>query len=106
MPKKCDRAAGAIRIAQSNAERAGVTQAIQAACQAVSAIEPPAAEKLRRLMNKAQFVQSHALSFFHLSAPDLVFGFDSDPATPMPPERPAATLAAPVAMSSWSASRR
>jgi NAD-reducing hydrogenase large subunit len=42
---------------------------------------PPAAEKLRRLMNKAQFIQSHALSFFHLSAPDLLLGFDSDPAT-------------------------
>jgi NAD-reducing hydrogenase large subunit len=41
---------------------------------------PPAAEKLRRLMNHAQFVQSHALSFFHLSSPDLLLGFDSDPA--------------------------
>ena len=27
---------------------------------------PPAANKLRRLMNLGQFVQSHALSFFHL----------------------------------------
>ena len=42
---------------------------------------PPAAEKLRRLMNWAQYVQSHALSFFHLSAPDLLLGMDSDPAT-------------------------
>src|SRR5436305_11447035 len=41
---------------------------------------PPAAEKLRRLMNLAQIVQSHALSFFHLSAPDLLLGWDSDPA--------------------------
>jgi NAD-reducing hydrogenase large subunit len=40
---------------------------------------PPPAEKLRRLMNLAQFVQSHALSFFHLSAPDLVLGWDSPP---------------------------
>lgn len=40
---------------------------------------PPAAEKLRRLMNLAQIVQSHALSFFHMSAPDLLLGFDSDP---------------------------
>jgi NAD-reducing hydrogenase large subunit len=40
---------------------------------------PPAAEKLRRLMNLAQIVQSHALSFFHLSAPDLLLGFDSPP---------------------------
>ncbi len=41
---------------------------------------PPAAEKLRRLMNLAQIIQSHALSFFHLSAPDLLLGWDSDPA--------------------------
>jgi NAD-reducing hydrogenase large subunit len=38
---------------------------------------PPAAEKLRRLMNLAQIVQSHALSFFHLSSPDLLLGFDA-----------------------------
>jgi NAD-reducing hydrogenase large subunit len=41
---------------------------------------PPAAVKLRRLMNLAQIVQSHALSFFHLSSPDLLLGFDSPPA--------------------------
>lgn len=41
---------------------------------------PPAAEKLRRLMTLAQWVQSHALSFFHLSSPDFILGFDSDPA--------------------------
>lgn len=41
---------------------------------------PPAADLLRRLMNLAQIVQSHALSFFHLSGPDLLLGFDSDPA--------------------------
>src|SRR6516164_2719390 len=41
---------------------------------------PPAAEKLRRLMNLGQFVQSHALSFFHLSAPDLLLGWDTPPA--------------------------
>jgi NAD-reducing hydrogenase large subunit len=40
---------------------------------------PPAAEKLRRLMNLAQIVQSHALSFFHLSSPDLLLGLDSPP---------------------------
>jgi NAD-reducing hydrogenase large subunit len=39
---------------------------------------PPAAEKLRRLMNLGQIVQSHALSFFHLSAPDLILGWDGD----------------------------
>ncbi|MBD2445745.1 Ni/Fe hydrogenase subunit alpha [Nostoc sp. FACHB-152] len=42
---------------------------------------PPVAEKLRRLMNLAQIIQSHALSFFHLSAPDLLLGMDSNPAT-------------------------
>jgi NAD-reducing hydrogenase large subunit len=41
---------------------------------------PPAAVKLRRLINLAQIVQSHALSFFHMSAPDLLLGFDADPA--------------------------
>ncbi len=41
---------------------------------------PIAAEKLRRLMNLAQFTQSHALSFFHLSSPDFLLGWDSDPA--------------------------
>ncbi|MEM7593890.1 MAG: Ni/Fe hydrogenase subunit alpha [Cyanobacteria bacterium P01_A01_bin.83] len=40
---------------------------------------PPAAEKLRRLMNLGQIIQSHALSFFHLSAPDLLLGMDSNP---------------------------
>jgi NAD-reducing hydrogenase large subunit len=41
---------------------------------------PPAAEKLRRLMHYAQLVQSHALSFFLLSGPDLLLGMESDPA--------------------------
>ena len=42
---------------------------------------PPTAEKLRRLMNWGQLVQSHALSFFHLSGPDLLLGMESDPTT-------------------------
>jgi NAD-reducing hydrogenase large subunit len=42
---------------------------------------PPAADKLRRLMNLGQIVQSHALSFFHLSAPDFLLGWDTPPAT-------------------------
>ncbi|WP_338440998.1 Ni/Fe hydrogenase subunit alpha [Synechococcus elongatus IITB4] len=41
---------------------------------------PPAAENLRRMMNLAQIIQSHALSFFHLSSPDFLLGWDSDPA--------------------------
>ncbi|MGA2245615.1 MAG: Ni/Fe hydrogenase subunit alpha [Verrucomicrobiota bacterium] len=40
---------------------------------------PPAADKLRRLMNLGQFIQSHALSFFHLSAPDFLLGWDTPP---------------------------
>jgi NAD-reducing hydrogenase large subunit len=39
------------------------------------------AERLRRLIQLGQFISSHALSFFHLSAPDFLLGFDSDPAT-------------------------
>ncbi|MBK6846368.1 MAG: Ni/Fe hydrogenase subunit alpha [Proteobacteria bacterium] len=42
---------------------------------------PPAAVAQRRLANYAQLLQSHALSFFHLSGPDLLLGFDADPAT-------------------------
>lgn len=41
----------------------------------------PAARKLRELAHYAQIVQSHALSFFYLSAPDLLLGMNSDPAT-------------------------
>ncbi len=38
----------------------------------------PAAEKLRRLMHLGQVLQSHALHFYYLASPDLLFGFDSD----------------------------
>ena len=38
----------------------------------------PTAEKVRRLMHYGQILQSHALHFFHLCSPDLLFGFDSD----------------------------
>ncbi len=38
----------------------------------------PSADKLRRLMHYGQILQSHALHFFHLASPDLLFGFDSD----------------------------
>jgi NAD-reducing hydrogenase large subunit len=40
----------------------------------------PTAEKIRRLMHYGQTLQSHALHFFHLVSPDLLFGFDADPA--------------------------
>jgi NAD-reducing hydrogenase large subunit len=37
----------------------------------------PTAEKMRRLMHYGQMYQSHALHFFHLASPDLLFGFDA-----------------------------
>ncbi len=40
----------------------------------------PTAEKLRRLMHYGQTFQSHALHFFYLASPDLLFGFEADPA--------------------------
>jgi len=36
------------------------------------------ADKIRRLMHFGQTLQSHALHFFHLCSPDLLFGFDDD----------------------------
>jgi NAD-reducing hydrogenase large subunit len=36
---------------------------------------------MRRLMHYGQMFQSHALHFFYLASPDLLFGFDSDPAS-------------------------
>ncbi|HLH08368.1 MAG TPA: Ni/Fe hydrogenase subunit alpha [Terriglobales bacterium] len=52
------------------------------ACEAIMAVRiPPAARNLRELLHCAQYVQSHALSFFYLSAPDFLLGMDSDPAS-------------------------
>ena len=42
---------------------------------------PPAAKKLRELMQMAQYIHSHSLHFFFLAAPDLVLGPDADPST-------------------------
>ncbi len=50
------------------------------ACDAILAVRIPlAAENLRRLMNLGQIIQSHALSFFHLSAPDFLLGWETPP---------------------------
>ncbi|MCC5932966.1 MAG: Ni/Fe hydrogenase subunit alpha [Candidatus Cyclonatronum sp.] len=38
---------------------------------------PPAAFKLRKLLHYAQMFQSHALHFFYLASPDLLFGLDA-----------------------------
>ncbi len=51
------------------------------ACDALLGVRIPGpAVKIRRLLNCGSFIESHALSFFHLSSPDLLLGFDSDPA--------------------------
>jgi len=51
------------------------------ACDAIMAVKiPETAARLRELMHCGQFVQSHALSFFHLSSPDILLGMDYDPA--------------------------
>ena len=51
------------------------------ACEAIMSIEiPPTAAKLRRALNLAQTIQSHALSFFYLASPDLLLGMDAHPA--------------------------
>ncbi|HWQ52108.1 MAG TPA: Ni/Fe hydrogenase subunit alpha [Bryobacteraceae bacterium] len=50
------------------------------ACDAIMAVRiPETAVKLRKIMNLAQIVQSHALSFFYLASPDLLLGMDADP---------------------------
>jgi NAD-reducing hydrogenase large subunit len=52
------------------------------ACEAIMSVRiPHTAAQLRRMLNLAQMIQSHALSFFYLSSPDLLLGMESDPAT-------------------------
>ncbi len=51
------------------------------ACDQILAVQiPRTATLLRRAINLGQIIQSHALSFFYLSAPDLVLGMDTNPA--------------------------
>lgn len=51
------------------------------ACDQIVGVTPAkTAVMLRRLMHMGQIIQSHALNFFHLSSPDFLLGFDSDPA--------------------------
>jgi NAD-reducing hydrogenase large subunit len=51
------------------------------ACESIMSVQiPHTAAQLRRMLNLAQTVQSHALSFFYLSSPDLLLGMDADPA--------------------------
>ena len=50
------------------------------ACDNLLAVRPPkAARNIRRVVNLAQIIQSHALNFYHLSTPDFVYGFDASP---------------------------
>ena len=50
------------------------------ACDSILGVTiPETAAKLRRIMNLAQIIQSHALSFFYLASPDLLLGMDSNP---------------------------
>ena len=51
------------------------------ACDEILSVRiPMSAELLRRLMHMGQIIQSHALSFFFLSSPDFLLGFDYEPA--------------------------
>ncbi len=51
------------------------------ACEAIMSVRiPHTAAQLRRILNLSQMIQSHALSFFHLSSPDLLLGMEADPA--------------------------
>jgi NAD-reducing hydrogenase large subunit len=76
---------------RSYAEMPGITPRICGICpvshllasaragDALMAVDIPAgADKLRRLMNLGQIIQSHALSFFHLSSPDFLLGWDTE----------------------------
>ena len=52
------------------------------ACDAILGMElTRPAKLLRELLHIGQYIQSHALHFFHLASPDFLLGFDSDPAT-------------------------
>ena len=51
------------------------------ACDKVAGVEPPRpATLLRELLHMGQMIQSHSMHFFHLASPDLLLGFDADPA--------------------------
>ncbi|HTM93774.1 MAG TPA: Ni/Fe hydrogenase subunit alpha, partial [Flavisolibacter sp.] len=51
------------------------------ACEMIQGLQPAyTGNLLRKLLHIAQNISSHALSFFHLSSPDFLLGYDSDPA--------------------------
>ena len=50
------------------------------ACEMIQGISPAyTGQQLRKLMHLGQHIASHALSFFHLSSPDFLLGYDADP---------------------------
>lgn len=52
------------------------------ACEMIQGIQPAyTGNLLRKLIHIGQNISSHALSFFHLSSPDFLLGYDSDPAS-------------------------
>ncbi|MCC7146858.1 MAG: Ni/Fe hydrogenase subunit alpha [Phycisphaeraceae bacterium] len=51
------------------------------ACDQIIGVDPPRPAKLlRELMHMGQIIQSHSMHFFELAGPDLLLGFDADPA--------------------------
>ncbi len=51
------------------------------ACDKIASTSPtPTGHKLRELMHMGQTIQSHGMHFFELAGPDLILGFDADPA--------------------------
>lgn len=51
------------------------------ACDELTGAPPPRpARLLRELMHMGQIIQSHGMHFFELAGPDLLLGFDADPA--------------------------
>ncbi|HPO57334.1 MAG TPA: Ni/Fe hydrogenase subunit alpha, partial [Anaerolineaceae bacterium] len=54
--------------------------AAKAADEVYGAPAPRPAQLLRELMHMGQVIQSHGMHFFELAGPDLLLGFDADPA--------------------------
>ncbi len=54
--------------------------AAKACDQVIGAPPPRPANLLRELMHMGQIIQSHGMHFFELAGPDLLLGFDADPA--------------------------
>jgi NAD-reducing hydrogenase large subunit len=52
----------------------------KAADRIAGVVPPRPAQLLRELLHMGQIIQSHSLHFFHLASPDLLLGFDADPA--------------------------